>query len=78
MEDKLVGGSEIRRSCLKYCKQEGGSFSIEKKMPPKKRAPKGMAKPLPPGQILIDLRKNQWKLGPLIGQGGFGYLYLGE
>lgn len=37
-----------------------------------------MAKPLPPGQILIDLRKNQWKLGPLIGQGGFGYLYLGE
>ena len=47
-------------------------------MPPKKRAPKGMAKPLPPGQILTDLRKKEWKLGELIGQGGFGYLYLGK
>lgn len=47
-------------------------------MPPKKRAPKGMAKPLPPGQILTDLRRKEWKLGPLIGQGGFGYLYLGK
>eukprot|EP00794_Sanderia_malayensis_P020159 gene20159-22134_t len=47
-------------------------------MPPKKRAPKGMSKPLPPGQILTDLSKKQWKLGPLIGQGGFGYLYLGS
>ncbi len=47
-------------------------------MPPKKRAPKGMGKPLPPGQILTDLRKKEWKLGPLVGQGGFGYLYLGE
>ncbi|XP_066911062.1 serine/threonine-protein kinase VRK1-like [Clytia hemisphaerica] len=50
-------------------------------MPPKKKAaakgPRGMGKPISPGQKMLDLTKKEWKLGPVIGQGGFGYLYLG-
>lgn len=48
----------------------------KKKAPPK--GPKGMAKPLNPGILMSDLVKKQWKLGPVIGQGGFGYIYLGS
>ena len=53
-------------------------------MPPKKSAPKGgggprgMGKPIPPGLVMRDLVKKEWKLGPVVGQGGFGYIYLGE
>lgn len=56
-------------------------------MPPKKgggkkggkvNGPKGMSKPLPSGLVLKDLTKKEWKLGPVIGQGGFGYIYLGS
>ena len=51
-------------------------------MPPKKCAPKGgprgMAKPIPAGLVMRDLMKKEWKLGPVVGQGGFGYIYLGE
>ena len=50
-------------------------------MPPKKKAaakgPRGMGKPIPAGQTMADLTKKEWKLGPVIGQGGFGYIYLG-
>ncbi|MBN3294851.1 VRK1 kinase, partial [Amia calva] len=53
-------------------------------MPPKSKAPakgKGPAKrklaeQFPPGEILTDTGKKQWKLGAPIGQGGFGVLYL--
>jgi len=51
-------------------------------MPPRKKAPlkgpRGMAKSIPPGQKMIDLAKKEWQLGPVIGQGGFGYIYLGN
>ena len=51
-------------------------------MPPKKvtkkAGPRGMMKPISAGLIMTDLMKKQWKLGPVIGQGGFGYIYLGE
>lgn len=49
------------------------------KMPPKKpRNPKGhqLAEKFPSGQILQDLRKKEWVLGDVIGQGGFGLIYL--
>lgn len=48
-------------------------------MPPKKAksGPRGMSKPIPPGLVMTDLFKKEWKLGPVIGQGGFGYIYLG-
>lgn len=51
-------------------------------MPPKKKAaapkgPRGMGKPISAGQTMLDLTKKEWKLGPVIGQGGFGYIYLG-
>lgn len=43
----------------------------------KPRKPKGMVE-LTEGQILTDLMKKQWRLGKLIGWGGFGALYLGK
>ena len=57
-------------------------------MPPKKgggrkagkgkAGPKGMSRSIPPGLVLSDLVKKEWKLGPVIGQGGFGYIHLGK
>uniref|UniRef100_A0A3Q3W661 non-specific serine/threonine protein kinase n=1 Tax=Mola mola TaxID=94237 RepID=A0A3Q3W661_MOLML len=41
--------------------------------PPKK---KGLPKPLPEGFIMSDTEKKRWKLGKIIGQGGFGLIYL--
>ncbi|XP_022062500.1 serine/threonine-protein kinase VRK2 isoform X1 [Acanthochromis polyacanthus] len=41
--------------------------------PPKKNA---LPKPLPDGFILTDTEKKKWKLGTIIGQGGFGLIYL--
>uniref|UniRef100_A0A673ADS0 VRK serine/threonine kinase 2 n=1 Tax=Sphaeramia orbicularis TaxID=375764 RepID=A0A673ADS0_9TELE len=41
--------------------------------PPKKRT---LPKPLPDGFILTDTEKKKWRLGKIIGQGGFGLIYL--
>ncbi|XP_076021450.1 serine/threonine-protein kinase VRK1-like isoform X2 [Genypterus blacodes] len=41
--------------------------------PPRKKA---LPKPLPDGFILTDTEKKKWKLGKIIGQGGFGLIYL--
>ena len=43
----------------------------------KPRKPRGMIE-LPPGLVVTDLTKKQWRIGRLIGWGGFGALYLGE
>ena len=45
-----------------------------------KKGPRAYKLPdtIPAGEILTDLYKKQWKLGPPIGQGGFGMIYLGE
>lgn len=32
--------------------------------------------PLPEGEILTDVLHRQWKLGPSIGVGGFGEIYM--
>lgn len=44
----------------------------------KSRAPKGhkLAEKFPNGEILRDLCKKNWRLGDVIGQGGFGLIYL--
>lgn len=34
-----------------------------------------MPDPLPAGEVLTDTVKEQWKLGPSIGKGGFGEIY---
>ncbi|XP_064178273.1 serine/threonine-protein kinase VRK1 [Anguilla rostrata] len=51
-------------------------------MPPKKKArapPKRkLAEEFPVGEVLTDTAKKRWKLGPPIGQGGFGLLYLAK
>ncbi|MBN3304799.1 VRK2 kinase, partial [Amia calva] len=41
-------------------------------MPPRRK----VLKPLPEGFILTDTEKKQWRLGKVIGQGGFGLIYL--
>lgn len=42
--------------------------------PPKKGS---LPKPLPEGFVLSDSQKKKWRLGKVIGQGGFGLIYLG-
>jgi vaccinia related kinase len=37
-----------------------------------------LPKPLPDGFNLADSEKKRWRLGRLIGQGGFGLIYLGK
>ena len=37
-----------------------------------------LAEKFPAGEILRDLCKKKWKLGDVIGQGGFGLIYLGK
>ncbi|XP_018550167.1 serine/threonine-protein kinase VRK2 isoform X2 [Lates calcarifer] len=41
--------------------------------PPRKSV---LPKPLPDGFILTDSEKKKWRLGKIIGQGGFGLIYL--
>lgn len=45
-----------------------------KKAPPKRK----LAEEFCPGEVFTDLAKKSWKLGPVIGKGGFGCLYLGK
>ncbi|XP_034537786.1 serine/threonine-protein kinase VRK1-like [Notolabrus celidotus] len=42
-------------------------------MAPRKTA---LPKPLPEGFILTDTEKKKWRLGKILGQGGFGLIYL--
>ncbi|XP_033634992.1 serine/threonine-protein kinase VRK1-like isoform X1 [Asterias rubens] len=51
-----------------------------KKAAPKKRGPRAYKLPesIPAGEILKDLYKKEWKLGPTVGKGGFGELYLAD
>lgn len=44
--------------------------------PPRKRL--CLTKSIPQGEILTDLRSKKWKLGPAVGIGGFGEIYLGK
>lgn len=43
----------------------------------KKVTAKGYKKPcpIPNGEILTDVTRQQWKIGPSIGSGGFGEIY---
>ncbi|XP_065074831.1 nucleosomal histone kinase 1 [Ochlerotatus camptorhynchus] len=43
----------------------------------RKKAANGyqMPEPVPPGTVLTDMTKRQWKVGPSIGSGGFGEIY---
>jgi vaccinia related kinase len=47
---------------------------------PRKKATNGysMPEPLPKGEILTDIAKTRWKLGPSIGKGGFGEIYAAQ
>lgn len=47
------------------------------KKAPAKRKANGyqMPEPIPLGEVFTDLGKQQWKIGPTIGSGGFGDIY---
>lgn len=47
------------------------------KKPPVKRKANAYQMPesIPLGEIMMDLSKQQWKIGPSIGTGGFGEIY---
>lgn len=49
-------------------------------IPVKRVAASGCKLPdqLPMGEILTDITQKKWKLGPTIGYGGFGDVYLGN
>jgi hypothetical protein len=63
-----------KRGKRKAPANEGKTTKVAVKKP---RKPKGMPD-FKPGETLIDLVKKQWRLGDLIGWGGFGALYYGE
>jgi hypothetical protein len=63
-----------KRGKRKAPASEGKNAKFAAKKP---RKPKGMPD-FKPGEILVDLLKKQWRLGDLIGWGGFGALYYGE
>uniref|UniRef100_A0A8C2B2I4 non-specific serine/threonine protein kinase n=1 Tax=Cyprinus carpio TaxID=7962 RepID=A0A8C2B2I4_CYPCA len=44
-------------------------------MAPKKNT---LPRPLPEGYILTDSEKKSWRIGKIIGKGGFGLIYLGK
>ena len=61
---------------------DGGITSKPARKKPR-AAPKGgsrearkMPRPLPAGELFTDLVKKQWVLGPSVGKGGFGEIYL--
>ncbi|CAI5771361.1 serine/threonine-protein kinase VRK2 isoform X2 [Podarcis lilfordi] len=45
-------------------------------MPPKRHGKSNLPTPLQEGVILKDTEKREWRLGRMIGQGGFGLIYL--
>ncbi|MBN3323566.1 VRK1 kinase, partial [Atractosteus spatula] len=51
-----------------------GKVAGKGKAPAKRR----LAERFPPGEVLADTAKKQWKLGGPVGEGGFGVLYLAD
>lgn len=52
-----------------------------KKVPKnKKKGANGykLPEPIPTGEVLTDIAKKQWIIGPSIGVGGFGEIYSGK
>ncbi|XP_055851794.1 nucleosomal histone kinase 1 [Episyrphus balteatus] len=54
----------------------GAAAAVPKKKPAaKKKNDHIMPEPIPEGEIITDLSKTSWKIGPSIGMGGFGQIY---
>ncbi|XP_053564509.1 serine/threonine-protein kinase VRK1 [Bombina bombina] len=62
--------SDLRYHKMPRRKETAGPAA--KKAPAKRK----LAEEFPPGEVLTDSAKKQWKLGVPVGQGGFGRLYL--
>lgn len=70
----IMSSISTKRGKRKLPTNEGKTTNIAVKKP---RKPKGMPD-FKPGETLVDLLKKQWRLGDLIGWGGFGALYYGK
>lgn len=55
-------------------KMPNGKKTAGKRGPAKRK----LAEEFPPGEVFTDISKKEWKLGPVIGKGGFGCLYLAD
>ena len=65
-------------SSPKIARRKRKTAASKAPVPTKKaRKPRGMVE-LPEGLVLTDLTKKKWRIGRLIGWGGFGALYLGN
>jgi hypothetical protein len=51
-----------------------------KKAAGKRKAAKGykLPDPIPIGEIIRDVTKKEWQIGPSVGVGGFGEIYAGR
>lgn len=49
--------------------------AVKKAAPKRKANAYQMPENIPLGEVLTDLSKQQWKIGPSIGTGGFGEIY---
>lgn len=60
----------------KSSKTKDATKAATKKAPIKRKANAyQMPESIPIGEVLTDLSKQQWKIGPSIGSGGFGEIY---
>jgi len=59
--------------------QKATKAAAVKKVAGKRKAANGykMPDPIPIGEILRDVTKKEWQIGPSIGVGGFGEIYAG-
>ncbi|XP_064601190.1 serine/threonine-protein kinase VRK1-like [Liolophura sinensis] len=57
-------------------KARGSKASLNDARKPSRTKAYKIPPPLPRGEILTDVKKKPWKIGPGIGQGGFGLIYL--
>jgi len=59
--------------------QKATKAAAVKKVAGRRKAANGykLPDPIPNGEILRDVTKKEWQIGPSIGVGGFGEIYAG-
>jgi hypothetical protein len=75
----LVPFSELNWQIRIMSKKPMKSMTI-KKTAGQRKAAKGykLPNPIPVGEIVRDVTKKEWQIGPSIGVGGFGEIYSGR
>jgi len=75
---KGVSCSEVSRQ-IRIMSQKATKAAAVKKVAGRRKAANGykLPDPIPNGEILRDVTKKEWQIGPSIGVGGFGEIYAG-